>query len=156
MKAFVTGATGFVGSHVAELLQQQGAELRLLVRTGSRTDNIDFLRSDRVAGDLGDFASLQRGMAGCEVVFHVAADYRLWVRDPDPMYRANVGGTLAVMDAARQAGVKRVVYTSSVATMGFLSDGTVIDESTPVELSHMIGHYKRSKFMAEQAALAAG
>jgi dihydroflavonol-4-reductase len=156
MKAFVTGATGFVGSHVAELLQQQGAELRLLVRTGSRTDNIDFLRGDRVAGDLGDFASLQRGMAGCDVVFHVAADYRLWVRDPDPMYRANVDGTLAVMDAARQAGVKRVVYTSSVATMGFLSDGTVIDESTPVELSHMIGHYKRSKFMAEQAALAAG
>jgi len=95
-------------------------------------------------------------MSGCEAVFHLAADYRLWVRNPDPMYRANVDGTLAVMDAARQAKVKRVVYTSSVATMGFLSDGTVVDEDTPVDLSHMIGHYKRSKFIAEQAALAAG
>ena len=156
MKAFVTGATGFVGSHVAELLQQQGAELRLLVRPGSRKDNIEFLKADRIEGDLQDFESLRRGMSGCEAVFHVAADYRLWVRNPDPMYRANVDGTLAVMDAARQAKVKRVVYTSSVATMGFLSDGTVVDEDTPVDLSHMIGHYKRSKFIAEQAALAAG
>src|SRR4051794_37782687 len=156
MKAFVTGATGFVGSHVAELLQQQGAELRLLVRHGSRTENIDFLRADRIHGDLLDFESLRRGMSGCEVVFHVAADYRLWVRNPDQMYRANVDGTLAVMDAARQAGVRRVIYTSSVATMGFLSDGTIVDEETAVNLSHMIGHYKRSKFMAEQAALAAG
>lgn len=156
MKAFVTGSTGFVGSHVAELLQQQGAELRLLVRKGSRTDNIAFLKGERVEGNLMDFESLRRGMSGCNVVFHVAADYRLWVRHPEEMYRANVDGTLAVMDAARQAGVKRVVYTSSVATMGFLSDGTVVDEGTPVDLSHMIGHYKRSKFMAEQAALAAG
>lgn len=156
MKAFVTGATGFVGSHVAELLQQQGAELRLLVRHGSRTENIDFLRADRIHGDLLDFESLRRGMSGCEVVFHVAADYRLWVRNPDQMYRANVDGTLAIMDAARQAGVRRVIYTSSVATMGFLSDGTIVDEETAVNLSHMIGHYKRSKFMAEQAALAAG
>jgi dihydroflavonol-4-reductase len=156
LKAFVTGATGFVGSHVAELLEQQGGELRVLVRKGSRTDNIDFLRADRVLGDLRDFDSLRRGMSGCEAVFHVAADYRLWVRDPDEMYRANLDGTLAVMDAARQEGVKRIVYTSSVATMGFLSDGTVVNEDTPVDLSHMIGHYKKSKFMAEQAALAAG
>ena len=156
MKAFVTGATGFVGSHVAELLEQQGAELRLLVRQGSRTDNIDCLRAERVLGDLRDFDSLRRGMSGCDAVFHVAADYRLWVRNPDDMYRANLDGTLAVMDAARQEGVKRIVYTSSVATMGFLSDGTVVDEDTPVDLSHMIGHYKKSKFMAEQAALAAG
>jgi dihydroflavonol-4-reductase len=156
LKAFVTGATGFVGSHVAELLQQQGADLRLLVRTGSRTDNIDFLHADRIPGELGDIESLRRGMSGCEAVFHVAADYRLWVQNPDQMYRANVAGTLAVIDAARQAGVKRVVYTSSVATMGFLSDGTIVDETAPVDLSHMIGHYKRSKFMAEQAALAAG
>ena len=156
MKAFVTGATGFVGSHVAELLQQQGVELRLLVRAGSRTQNIDFLNAERVIGDLNDFESLRKGMSGCDAVFHVAADYRLWVRDPAEMYRANVDGTLAIMDAARQAGVKRVVYTSSVATMGFLSDGTIVDENTPVDLSHMIGHYKKSKFMAEQAALAAG
>lgn len=141
---------------MAELLEQQGAELRLLVRKNSRTDNIDFLRADRVRGDLCDFDSLRRGMSGCDVVFHVAADYRLWVRNPGEMYRANLDGTLAVMDAARQAGVKRIVYTSSVATMGFLADGTVVDEQTPVDLSHMIGHYKKSKFMAEQAALAAG
>jgi dihydroflavonol-4-reductase len=156
MKAFVTGATGFVGSHVAELLQQEGADLRLLVRPGSRTDNIDFLRAERVPGDLTDFASLRKGMSGCDAVFHVAADYRLWVRNPDVMYRANVDGTLAIMDAARETRVKRVVITSSVATMGFLSDGTVVDEETPVDLGHMIGHYKRSKFMAEQSALAAG
>ena len=156
MKAFVTGATGFVGSHVAELLQEQGAELRLLVRHSSRTDNIDFLHAERVVGDLGDFDSLQKGMSGCDAVFHVAADYRLWVRHPDLMYRANVDGTLAIMDAARHAGVKRVVITSSVATMGFLSDGTIVDEETPVTIEHMIGHYKRSKFMAEQSALAAG
>ena len=156
MKAFVTGATGFVGSHVAELLQQQGAELRLLVRKDSRTQNIEFLRADRIEGELRDFESLRRGMSGCDVVFHVAADYRLWVRNPDEMYRANLDGTLAIMDAARAARIKRVVYTSSVATMGFLSDGTIVDEDTPVNFSHMIGHYKRSKFMAEQAALAAG
>ena len=156
MKAFVTGATGFVGSHVAELLQQQGAELRLLVRPGSRTDNIDFLRADRVQGDLGDIVSLRKGMSGCDAVFHVAADYRLWVRDPDAMYRANVDGTLAIMDAARDAHVQRIVITSSVATMGFLTDGTIVDEQTPVDLNHMIGHYKRSKFLAEQSALAAG
>ena len=156
MKAFVTGATGFVGSHVAELLQKQGAELRLLVRPGSPTHNIDSLHAERIQGDLTDFHSLLRGMSGCDAVFHVAADYRLWVRNPDPMYRVNVDGTLAVLDAARQARVKRVVCTSSVATMGFLSDGSVVDESTPVALSHMSGHYKRSKFMAEEAALAAG
>jgi dihydroflavonol-4-reductase len=156
LKAFVTGATGFVGSHVAELLQQQGAELRLLMRKGSRTENIDFLKADRIEGDLRDFESLRRGMSGYDVVFHVAADYRLWVRNPDEMYRANVDGTLAIMDAARMAGIKRVVYTSSVATMGFLSDGSIVDEESPVDFAHMIGHYKRSKFMAEQAALAAG
>lgn len=156
MKAFITGATGFVGSHVAELLEQQGAELRVLVRPDARTDNITFLKAERVEGDLRDFESLRQGMSGCEVVFHVAADYRLWVRHPEEMYRVNVDGTLAVMDAARQAGVRRVVYTSSVATMGFLSDGTVVDEDTSVDLSHMIGHYKRSKFMAEEAALTAG
>src|SRR5437763_13302822 len=112
MKAFVTGATGFVGSHVAELLQQQGAELRLLVRPGTRTDNIDLLRADRVAAQLGDFTSLVRGMAGCDVVFHVAADYGLWARSPDELYRVDVDGTLAGIDAARQAGAERIVCAS--------------------------------------------
>src|SRR5216110_3908773 len=137
MKAFVTGATGFVGSHVAELLQQQGAELRLLVRPGTRTDNIDLLRADRVAGQLGDFTSLVRGMAGCDVVFHVAADYRLWVRDPEEMYRSNVEGTRAILEAARKSNVRRVVYTSSVATMGFTSNGQPADENSPVSLVNM-------------------
>ncbi|HET9743988.1 MAG TPA: hopanoid-associated sugar epimerase [Terriglobales bacterium] len=156
MKAFVTGATGFVGSHVAEALSQNGAELRLLVRKNSRTENIDFLHAERVEGDLTDSESLRRAISGCEAVFHVAADYRLWVRDPEAMYRANVEGTRALIEAAREAGVRRVVCTSSVATMGFLSDGTIVDEETPVALSQMIGHYKRSKYMAEQIALEAG
>ena len=156
MKAFVTGATGFVGSHVARLLAAQGAELRLLMRSGSRSENIDSLGAERVVGDLTDPDSLKKGMQGCEVVFHVAADYRLWVRDPEQMYRANVEGTRAILRAAQEVGVRRVVYTSSVATMGFTGNGVPCDELSPVSLANMIGHYKRSKFMAEQIVLEAG
>src|SRR5438132_3501352 len=156
MLAFVTGATGFVGSHVARALAEQGAELRLLVRATSDPRNIQDLRAERVTGDLRDPASLERAMAGCDVVFHVAADYRLWVRDPEQMYRSNVNGTRAVLEAARKNRVWRVVYTSSVATMGFTSNGRPADESSPVSLDDMIGHYKRSKFMAEQLAMEAG
>src|SRR3989441_3589998 len=156
MLAFVTGATGFVGSHVARALAEQGAELRLLVRATSDPRNIQDLRAERVIGDLGDRDSLDPAMAGCDVVFHVAADYRLWVRDPEQMYRSNVNGTRAVLEAARKNRVRRVVYTSSVATMGFTSNGRPADESSPVSLDHMIGHYKRSKFMAEQLAMEAG
>src|SRR5581483_11491262 len=128
MLAFVTGATGFVGSHVARALADQGADLRLLVRANSNTKNIDDLRVDRVTGDLRDPASLEKGIAGCEIVFHVAADYRLWVRDPEEMHRANVEGTRAILAAARHNRVRRVVYTSSVATMGFTSNGQSADE----------------------------
>jgi dihydroflavonol-4-reductase len=156
MKAFITGATGFVGSHVAFALAEQGADLRLLVRSTSRTDNISRLKAERVIGDLREPASLARAMAGCEFVFHVAADYRLWVRDPAEMYRANVEGTRAIIEAASASGVRRVVYCSSVATMGFTESGVIVDENTPVSLEDMIGHYKRSKFMAEQIALEAG
>jgi dihydroflavonol-4-reductase len=156
MLAFVTGATGFVGSHVVRVLAQQGAQLRLLVRPSSDTRNIEELRAERVIGDLRDPASLEKGMSGCEVVFHVAADYRLWVRDPEQMYRSNVEGTRAILNAAKQNRVRRVVYTSSVATMGFTSNGHPADENSPVELDNMIGTYKRSKFMAEQVALEAG
>lgn len=156
MKAFVTGATGFVGSHVARVLLENGADLRLLVRAGSNTRNIESLRAERVIGDLRDASSLERAVAGCDVVFHVAADYRLWVRDPEMMYRANVDGTRALLDAARKNHVRRVVYTSSVATMGFTDNGKPADENFPVSLDQMIGHYKRSKFMAEQVALEAG
>src|SRR5438552_5348802 len=156
MKAFVTGATGFVGSHVATVLAEQGAELRLLVRTGSDPKNIQELNADRVIGDLCDPESIDRAMAGCDVVFHVAADYRLWVRDPAQMYRANVEGTQTILQAARKNRVRRVVYTSSVATMGFTVKNLPVDESSPVSLENMIGHYKRSKYMAEEVAIAAG
>lgn len=156
MKAFVTGATGFVGSHVATALAAQGADLRLLIRPSSRTDNIADLRAEVAMGDLCDAESLRKAMNGCEFVFHVAADYRLWVRDPEQMYRANVEGTRAVIQAAQASGVRRVVYCSSVATMGFTETGHIVDETTPVSLDDMIGHYKRSKFMAEEIALEAG
>jgi len=152
MLVFITGATGFVGSHVARAVAEQGADLRLLVRASSDLRNIEGLKAERVTGDLRDPASLENAMAGCEVVFHVAADYRLWVRDPDEMYRANVEGTRAVLEAARKNRVRRVVYTSSVATMGFRSSGHPADENSPVSLEYMIGPYKRSKFMAEQVA----
>ena len=156
MLAFVTGATGFVGSHVVRVLAEQGADLRLLVRSTSDLRNIQELKADRVTGDLRDAASLKKAVAGCDVIFHVAADYRLWVRDPDEMYRSNVEGTRAILEAARESRVSRVVYTSSVATMGFSSNGHVADETSPVSLANMIGPYKRSKFMAEEIAMAAG
>ncbi|MBZ5599217.1 MAG: NAD-dependent epimerase/dehydratase family protein [Acidobacteriia bacterium] len=156
MLVFVTGATGFVGSHVAQVLAEQGADLRLLVRANSDPKNIQGLKAERVIGDLRDPASLEKVMAGCDVLFHVAADYRLWIRDPEQMYRANVDGTRAILQAARANRVRRVVYTSSVATMGFTSDSQPADESSPVSLDSMIGHYKRSKFMAEEQALKAG
>jgi dihydroflavonol-4-reductase len=173
LKAFVTGATGFLGSHVARVLAEQGAELRLLVRPTSDLRNLDGVNADRVLGDLRDSASIEKALSGCDVVFHVAADYRLWVRDPSEMYRSNVEGTRGLLDAARKQGVRRVVYTSSVATMGFISNHTgaelrsagqpgaavptqaVADEDSPVSLAGMIGHYKRSKFMAERVAVEA-
>jgi dihydroflavonol-4-reductase len=160
MLAFVTGATGFLGSHVARVLAEQGADLRLLVRPTSDLHNLEGLNADRVIGDLRDPATLEKVLSGCDALFHVAADYRLWVRDPDEMYRSNVEGTRSLLDAARKQGVRRIVYTSSVATMGFTSglasnQGIVADEQSPVGIKDMIGHYKRSKFMAEQVALKA-
>ncbi len=156
MKCFVTGATGFLGSHVARKLLAQGAELRLLVRATSRTDNIEGLAAERVMGDLRDAESLTNGMAGCEFVFHVAADYRLWSPNRQELYDSNVEGTRNILRAARDAGVRRVIYTSSVATMGFGNNGQLTDESSPVALANMIGDYKRSKFMAERLVIEAG
>jgi len=157
LKAFVTGATGFLGNHVARALAAEGAELRLLVRPSSDLHNIENLSAERVTGDLRDPASIEKALSGCEVVFHVAADYRLWVRNPEQMYRSNVEGTRTLLEAARRQGVRRVVYTSSVATMGFASNGRasehLTDEESPVSLDDMIGHYKRSKFMAERVAV---
>lgn len=155
MKIFLTGATGFVGSHVARALAGQGAELRLLVRKTSNLANLGEMAATTVTGDLLQPESLRSGVRGCDCVMHVAADYRLWVRDPKQMYAANVDGTRELLRIAREEGVRRVVYTSSVATMGFKTDGTIVDERTPVSLDDMVGHYKRSKFLAEQEALQA-
>jgi dihydroflavonol-4-reductase len=155
MKIFITGATGFVGHHVAKALAAQGADLRFLVRKTSNLANLEGIPGETVAGDLLNAASYAPALAGYDAVMHVAADYRLWIRDPDSMYRANVDGTRDLLRAAREAGVRRVVYTSSVATMHFRTDGVVINEDTPVSIDDMVGHYKRSKFLAEQQAIAA-
>jgi len=153
MKIFLTGATGFVGHHVAKALAAEGAELRLLVRKSSNPRNLDGLKGETVTGDLLEPESLRSVLQGCDAVVHIAADYRLWIPDPAAMYRTNVDGTRELLRMAREAGVKRFVYTSSVATMHFRTDGIVINEDTPVSLADMVGHYKRSKFLAEQEAL---
>jgi dihydroflavonol-4-reductase len=156
MKCFVTGATGFLGSHVARQLLAKGADLRLLIRSTSRLDNIADIAAERVTGDLRDLDSLKKGMGECEFVFHVAADYRLWSRNGQDLYDSNVEGTRNILQAARDSGVRRVIYTSSVATMGFGNNGRLTDEKSPVTLSNMIGDYKRSKFLAEQLVIEAG
>jgi dihydroflavonol-4-reductase len=155
MKVFLTGATGFVGHHVARALAADGAELRMLIRKTSNVSSLEGVAGETHVGDLSDPVSLRPALAGCDAVVHVAADYRLWIPDPTSMYRANVDGTRELLRLAREAGVKRFVYTSSVATMHFRRDGLVINEDTPVSLADMVGHYKRSKFMAEQQAIAA-
>ena len=153
MKVFLTGATGFVGHHVAKALAAEGADLRLLVRKTSNLANLEGIRAETHIGDLAEPDTLKPALAECDAVVHVAADYRLWIRDPKAMYRANVDGTRDLLKLAREAGVKRFVYTSSVATMHFRTDGIVINEDTPVSIKDMVGHYKRSKFLAEQEAL---
>jgi dihydroflavonol-4-reductase len=155
MKIFLTGATGFVGHHVAKALAGEGAELRLLVRKSSKLSNLEGIPGDTVVGDLSSPDSYAPALQGCDAAMHVAADYRLWIRDPDAMYRANVDGTRDLLRLAREARIRRVVYTSSVATMAFRTDGIVVNEDTPVTINDMVGHYKRSKFLAEQQAIAA-
>jgi dihydroflavonol-4-reductase len=155
MKVFLTGSTGFVGSHVARAYAAQGVELRLLTRKTSNLAAIEGLSAETVVGDLRQPESLRSAIRGCDALVHVAADYRLWVRNPQEMYAANVEGTRELLRIAREEGVAKVVYTSSVATMGFKADGTIVDENTPVSLTDMIGHYKRSKFLGEQEAIKA-
>ena len=150
MTTLVTGATGFVGTAVARQLVARGEAVRVLARPGSDRRNIADLDVEVAEGDLCDRASLERALTGCRALFHVAADYRLWVPRPDQIYEANVAGTRRLMEAAAEAGVERIVYTSSVATLGLSPDGTPADEDTPVTLADMIGHYKRSKFLAEE------
>lgn len=153
-RAFLTGATGFVGAAVARALLAQGCSVVTLVRPGSNTENLRGLALERVTGDLSDTRSLAQAMRGCDAVFHVAADYRLWVRQPRDIYRSNVEGTVNVMEAALVGAVPQVVYTSSVATLAIGSDGVPGTEDRPVSIEDMIGHYKRSKFLAEQEVLA--
>ncbi len=150
----ITGATGFVGSAVARTLLARGHTLRLLVRRGSDRSNIADLPAELAEGDLTDPASLARAAEGCRYLFHVAADYRLWVPDPERMMQANVDGTRALLLAAQAQGVERIVYCSSVAALGLVGDGTVADETTEVHPEKIVGHYKQSKYHAEQAVLA--
>jgi dihydroflavonol-4-reductase len=152
--ALVTGANGFLGAAVVRALLATGTRVRAFVRAGSDRRNLEGLTIETAVGDLTQRDSLAAAVKGCAAVFHVAADYRLWVADPKPMYRANVDGSVNVVEAAAGARVPRMVYTSSVAVLGINSDRTPADESTPVTLADMVGHYKRSKFLAEQAVRA--
>lgn len=148
MKVLLTGGSGFVGSAVARSLLARGYDVRVLVRARSDVRNVAALAVEQVVGDLTRPASLRPALAGCDALFHVAADYRLWVPDKEAMFRANVEGTRVLMEEALAAGIKRVVYTSSVATLGLVAHG-LADEETPVTLADMVGPYKQSKFLAE-------
>lgn len=154
MTCLVTGANGFVGSAVVRALLAQGFGVRAMTRAGSDATNLAGLDVERVEADLTAPDSLRAAVRGCRAVFHVAADYRLWTSDPAPMYAANVEGSLNVLNVAAEARVERLVYTSSVAVLGSNADGTPADEDTPVTLADMVGHYKRSKYLAEQALTA--
>jgi len=149
MRALVTGASGFVGAAVARALLAAGWQVRTLLRAQSNRRNLQGLEVEPVLGDLGEVGSLERALDGCEALFHVAADYRLWTTDPQALYRSNVDGTRNIVEAARRCGTARIVYTSSVATIGLRADGRPSDENDVGRLEQMIGHYKRSKYLAE-------
>jgi len=152
MKVFVTGGTGFVGCHIVRALLERGDAVRCLARASSPRDNLAGLDVEVVTGDLTDAAAIERFAAGCDAVFHCAADYRLYVPDPAAMFAANVDGTRNVLAAAEKAGAARIVYTSTVGALGLHDDGTPADETAPVSYARMIGPYKRSKFQAERVA----
>ncbi len=152
MLSLVTGGTGFVGAAVVRLLLSDGYAVRALVRRGCDLRNLDGLDIELTRGDLGDRNSLRQALKGCRRLFHVAAHYALWAPDPNVFYRVNVDGTRNLLQTAMEAGVERVVYTSTVGALGYREDGGPADEKTPVTLDQMIGHYKRSKFLAEEEA----
>src|SRR6266478_3692232 len=154
-KMLVTGAAGFLGSHLTRQLAARGADVRVLLRPSSNNRAIADLALEYVTGDLRDAASLDRALAGVRRVFHVAADYRLWARDPREIYESNVTGTQNLLEAARRAGVEKFVYTSTVATIAVPREGKLPDETTQSSLGEMIGHYKHSKYLAEQLAMRA-
>lgn len=147
--SLVTGASGFLGWHVARLLIERGHRVRALCRPGSKVRELDI---ELITGDLRDAESLRRAVQGCQSVFHVAADYRLWSKHPEELYQSNVDGTRHVLEAAERAGVERIVYTSTVGCIGMPQDRNG-DEDTPVAIHDMAGHYKRSKWLAERIAL---
>jgi len=152
LKVFVTGATGFIGASLVRELLTEGCPVRALVRPGSDRRNLAGLDLELWEGDLRDRGSLERGLAGCDTLYHAAADYRLWTRRPADMYEINVDGTRNILEAALKRGLSRVVYTSSVGTLGNPGNGVPGNESTPVTLADMVGHYKKSKFLAEREA----
>ena len=152
MTALVTGATGFLGNHVVRLLAERGDRIRVLLRPTSQTKLLEGLAVERVSGDLRDRASLDKALDGVRTVYHVAADYRLWARDPREIYESNVQGTRNLLEAARRAKVERFVYTSTVGTVAVPRGGGPPDESIVTSLDEMIGAYKRSKWLAEQEA----
>ena len=154
MKVLLTGATGFVGGHVLRALASRGDEVRCLVRASSPRRNLEGVGGDLevVEGDLADRAAIERAVDGCDIVYHCAADYRLWAERPQEIYETNVEGTRRVLRAAHEAGVERVVYTSSVGALGLEPSGAAADERTPVTIADMVGHYKRSKYLAERVA----
>jgi len=152
MKAFVTGATGFLGANIVRELLKDGTKVRVLARPGSDRRNLEGLDVEIWEGDLSDRGSLIKGLTGCQTLYHAAADYRLWTRSPAAMYDVNVGGTRTILAAALSVGLEKVVYTSSVGTLGNPGDGTPGSESAPVHFGQMVGDYKKSKFLAERAA----
>ncbi|MBA3924694.1 MAG: NAD-dependent epimerase/dehydratase family protein, partial [Nostocaceae cyanobacterium] len=154
MQVFVTGSTGFVGANLVRLLLQKGYAVKALVRDGSNLDNLQGLEVEIVKGDLND-PDLAQQMAGCQYLFHVAALYSLWQADAEALYHHNVLGTRNVLLSARKAGIKRTVYTSSVAAIGAGNNGQVVDESYQSPVEKLVGHYKKSKFLAEREAMAA-
>jgi len=150
VKILVTGGTGFLGSHLVRVLLERGEDVRCLVRSTSRRDNLQDLSVELVTGDLSDLDSIRKAIDGCSIVYHCAADYRLWCKNPAEMYQSNLGGSNNIMQAAFDEGVQKIVYTSTVGCLGLAENGEPADEDTPVQISDMIGHYKRSKFLAEE------
>jgi dihydroflavonol-4-reductase len=153
MKVLVTGATGFIGFHVAKLLKENGFQVCAFVREGSDTSDLKAIDIEMISGDVRDLSSLQRALKDCQQLYHLAADYRIWVNNPRTMYEINIQGTRNAMDAALQAKIEKVVYTSTVGALAACSNGRPSDENTPVSINDMVGHYKRSKFIAEKEVL---